>query len=65
MVPAKVIFDFIKSAFITQREETVKELKKKTHYRPCAATPKSDNPQHKEDFNSLVSAAAKKKPQDD
>jgi hypothetical protein len=27
--------------------------------------PDSDNPQHKEDFNSLVTAAAKKKPQDD
>ncbi len=27
--------------------------------------PDTDNPQHKEDFNSLLSAAVKKKPQDD
>ncbi len=66
VIPAEVIFDFINQpAFVTQREETVKELKKKTHYRNSAATPKSDNPRHKEDFNSLLTAAVKKKPPTD
>jgi hypothetical protein len=50
---------------VSQREKTVEQLKKKSHYRPTAAIPDTENPQHKEDFNSLVSAAAKKKPQDD
>lgn len=67
VTPAEVIFDFINQpAFVTQREETVKELKKKSHYRDSAATPLSaDNPQHKEDFTSLLTAAVKKKPPDD
>jgi hypothetical protein len=74
IIPAQMILDFINQpAFVTQREETVKELKKKTHFRPSAATPSignkaitfPDNPQHKEDFNSLLFAALKKKPQAD
>lgn len=63
VIPGQTILDFINQpAFITQREETVKELKKESHYRDSATTPKSDNPRHKEDFNSLLIAAAKKKP---
>jgi len=64
VVPAKVIMNFIKDRpeFVEQREETVEQLKKKTHFRPTAAIPVADNPQHKEDFNSLLTAAAKKKP---
>jgi len=66
VIPADVIVEFINQpAFVAQREETVKELKKKTHYRNSAATPDTENPRHKEDFNSLVSAATKKKLQDD
>lgn len=66
VIPAEVIFNIInQSDFIAQREDTVKELKKKTHFRPSAVTQKADNPQHKEDFNSLLTAAVKKKPQDD
>lgn len=66
VIPAEVIFNMLnQSDFIAQREDTVKELKKKTHYRPCAVTPKPDNPQHKEDFNSLLSAAVEKKPPTD
>jgi hypothetical protein len=66
VIPGQTILDFInQSAFKTQREETVKELKKKTHFRPSAAIPAADNPQHKEDFNSLLTAAVKKKPPTD
>ena len=64
VIPAEVIMNFINQpVFVAQREETVKELKKKSPYRDSAAIPAlEENPQHKEDFNSLVSAAAKKKP---
>jgi len=67
VIPAELIFDFINQhpAFKTQREETVKDLKKKSPYRDSAAISPDKNPQHKEDFNSLVNAAAKKKPQAD
>lgn len=62
VIPAYVIMNFInQSAFVAQREETVKELKKKSPYRNSAAIPKPENPQHKEDFNSLLAAAVKKK----
>lgn len=66
VIPVDIILDRLNQPSLkTQREDTVKELRKKIHYRPTAATPKSINPQHKEDFTSLLSAAAKKKPQDD
>ena len=55
VIPSEVIMDFInKPEFVEQREKTVEQLKKKTHFRPTAAIPVADNPQHKEDFNSLL-----------
>ena len=66
VIPSEMIMEIInKPEFVAQREDTVKKLKKKTHYRPSKATRKVDNPQHKEDFNSLLAAAAKKKKLDD
>ena len=67
VIPVDIIRDTINHPhLIAQREDTVKKLKKESHYRPCATSPSNqENPQHKEDFNSLVSAATKKKPRDD
>jgi hypothetical protein len=63
VVPSEDIMKFInKPEFVDQREKTVQQLKKKSHFRPTVAIPKTDNPRHKEDFNSLLTAAAKKKP---
>jgi len=63
VIPSEDIMNFInKPEFDEQRKKTVEQLKKKSHFRPTAAIPVADNPQHKEDFNSLLTAATKKKP---
>lgn len=67
VVPGEDIMEFInnKPEFVDQREKTVEQSKRKSHFRPTSAIPKTDNPRHKEDFNSLLIAAVKKKPQVD
>jgi hypothetical protein len=75
VIPAKKILDLLNvSKFINRREKEEKEIGerfRKNGFPPKPESssekpiPKLDNPQHKEDFNSLVGAAAKKKKQDD
>ncbi len=68
VIPIEEIGDFINSPAICQlMEETMKKVTKNSGARPAMGKPipDSENPQHKEDFNSLVSAATKKKPRDD
>lgn len=68
VIPIEAIMEIINSPIcIDQREKTLKSIKKQSGVRPATGKPipDTDNPQHKEDFNSLVIAAAKKNPQDD
>lgn len=73
VIPAQKIMDLINLPEVKKERNKGDEMygtkRRKTGHSPKAelgaVNPNTDNPQHKEDFNSLVSAAAKKKPQDD
>ncbi len=68
VIPIDTIMKTINEPLLLeQREKTLKQIKKEAGVRPAVARsiPSTDNPQHKEDFNSLVTAATKKKLQDD
>ncbi|MGA7578715.1 MAG: serine protease [Desulfobaccales bacterium] len=73
VIPAQKILDLLNIDKFRKRrmKEDVSARKRLFDGRfkpmPDSAKPliNTENPQHKEDFNSLVSAAAKKKPQDD
>lgn len=64
-MPAERILDVINgSKFQKRREDAAKEIKRKNAVFPQSAPPTTeDNPQHREDFNSLLDAAVgEKKP---
>jgi hypothetical protein len=65
VIPIETIMQTIKDTLLyEQREKTLKQIKKQSGVRPATAKTliDTDNPQHKEDFNSLLTAAVKKKP---
>jgi hypothetical protein len=67
VTPVEYIINLLNSPqLMEERENIVNKLKKESMYRPTSINPSNqENPKHKEDFTSLLSAAAKKKPQDD
>ena len=69
VVPCSVLASLLleDSAVKEERRDYESRWKKGPHATIEVAEPptKGDNPQHKEDFNSLLHAAARKRPQDD
>ncbi|MGO8761501.1 MAG: hypothetical protein ACLP2P_16580 [Desulfobaccales bacterium] len=66
VIPASRITEVLELPILSEKRRTKKPIHIEYAASPDVAKPIiPENPQHKEDFNSLVSAAAKKKLQDD
>lgn len=74
VIPCQKILDLMNMASLKEqrkiRDDNMEQYYQEHGFPPepeiaKRSIPDTANPQHKEDFNSLVSAAAKKKPQDD